>query len=68
MRNFMLGFATLYLATALVFGLGMARAMPAINYKGATYYGVIWPAWPLAVLFNTEIAPIPAWAFTFEDK
>ena len=66
MRSFWKGFATLYLATALIFGLGINRAMPAINWMGAAYYGAVWPAWPLALLINRDIVPVPAWSFTFD--
>ena len=67
MTDFWKGFATLYLATALLFAASMYRAMPAVNVPGAIYYGLVWPAWPASVLFNTNIMPIPKWAFSFKD-
>lgn len=67
MKKILLGFAVGYLLTGIMFGIGMYRAIPAINVQGAVYYGAVWPAWPLSVIFNTEIAPIPEWAFSFDD-
>lgn len=68
MRNFWLGVASMYAATALLFSISSAFAMPpAMNVWGHIYYGVLWPAWPLSAAANTNIVPIPTWAFTFDD-
>lgn len=66
-RSFWMGFATLYAITALIFAGSMYRAMPALNVVGAAYYGAVWPAWPISVLLNRALLPIPAWAFTFKE-
>ena len=68
MRNFWLGVLSMYVATALLFSIASAFAMPpAMNIYGHIYYGVLWPAWPLSSIANTMVVPIPTWAFTFDD-
>jgi len=68
MRNFWLGVVSMYMATALLFSIASSFAMPpAMNVWGHIYYGAVWPAWPLSSIANTNIVPIPTWAFTFDD-
>lgn len=68
-RSFWKGFAAMYLAAALVFGLCSYRIMPAINWMGAAYYGAVWPAWPVGVALDVNFPPIPTWAVTIpEDR
>lgn len=66
MKKFILGFMTLYISMAIVFGVGVKRAIPPINIQGQIYYGTIWPIWPISAMVNKDLAPIPSWAFTFK--
>lgn len=49
-------------------GVGSAymftQAIPAINWKGAVYIAVTWPAW---INGSPVRLPIPDWTFSFED-
>jgi hypothetical protein len=65
-RGFFAGLLTAYVLTAVLFA-SAAPNMPALNWKGRTYYGVVWPAWPLSAALNRLVVPIPSWCFTFEE-
>lgn len=67
MKNFILGFMTLYLSMAIVFGIGIKQVIPPINTYGQFYYGAIWPIWPISAMVDKDLAPIPQWAFTFKS-
>lgn len=65
-RQFWMGFLACYLMGAIFFGVSIQR-MPAVNWAGSFYYGALWPLTPLSVALDTDLFPIPAWAFTFDE-
>jgi hypothetical protein len=56
--------ATLYLSVGASFAAALSAAIPAINWKGATYYAL---TWPLQLKWSPVRLPIPAWCFTFPE-
>lgn len=55
----------LYLVGGAAAGRGLMYAVPAVNWKGGVYFGATWVFW--TKLSPVEL-PIPAWAFTFEER
>lgn len=67
-RQFVIGAAAFYVLTGALFAFTVKRVIPAVNWRGAVYYGAVWPAWPLSVALNRRLLPVPAWAFTFDAR
>lgn len=42
-KSYTLGAFTVYLFVAVMSGVAMGRAIPALNYLGKAYVGVTWP-------------------------
>lgn len=56
---------TLYVLGGVVAAKGLIWNVPAVNWKGATYFGATWVLW---TKFSPVELPIPGWAFTFEGE
>lgn len=68
MRNFLLGFATCYLAVGLIMGSSLAAAMPAINALGVGYYTLTWPMFLASGSHLITLEPyVPSWCFTLKN-
>lgn len=42
-KSYTLGMATVYVFVAVMSGIAMARAIPALNALGGVYVGITWP-------------------------
>lgn len=54
----------IYLVGGAVAGRGLMYEVPAVNWKGGTYFGATWVFW---IKGSPVKLPIPGWAFTFEE-
>lgn len=68
MKNFLMGILVCYVFAGVLFASAMNNAgPPALNCKGVTFYGMLWPVWPLSLVLNESLVEVPSWAFTFKD-
>lgn len=73
MKSFWKGFATCYIAVAIVCGFAMKAVLPELNPLGIAYSGLTWPISTGCVALKVGCSAVPPqryakWLFTFEGQ